>query len=252
MNTACVIAVLDTGINSDNVKGGSCFPEISFGAEVEMPAALKVHGTDICNTIFKIAPEVTLLPVQITNEFGQLNTPLLEAALDWILQEHQRMNIKIVCAAFADYTHYVSDMAFADTKVRHQIALLKDRGVMMIAAAGNWQAAFKDKAAQGMAWPAIIREVISVGALDGNGHIAPYSQRLNMAMGTGCATTVFAVPDVPGDTSGATAVVAGVIAKCYIGKGDFNVDALMEQLESNLQTIRDEEGNLWPVLFYRP
>ncbi|KAA5534533.1 S8/S53 family peptidase [Taibaiella lutea] len=252
MNAACVVAVLDTGINTDNITGGNYLPEISFNPETDIPVTLKAHGTDVCNTILKIAPEAILLPVQITNEFGQLNTPLLEAALDWILQKHQQMNIKVVCAAFADYTHHLTDKDFADSKVRHQIILLKEQGVIVVAAAGNHQLSFNDKAIQGMAWPAIIREVVSVGALNREGQIATYSQRLNKGMKTDCATTVFTMPDAPGDTSGATAVMAGVIAKLYTQHPGLTTTQLTAQLKSDMQIAKDEEENLWPVFFYRP
>lgn len=247
MDAQCVVAVLDGGINADRMSSGNYLPGISFNPDVDIPVALRAHGTDVCNTILKMAPEATLLPVQITNEFGQLNTPLLETALDRILSHHRQMNIKIICAAFADYTHHTSDADFTDSKVYRQIASLKEEGVMVVAAAGNWYASFKEKAVQGMAWPAIIRTVISVGVLDENGGIAACSQRLNKNLSTGCATTVFTMPGAPGDTSGATAVVAGVLAGLYLKHPDLTGPELMQQFESELQSIEDEEGNLWPV-----
>jgi len=249
MNAGCVVAVLDAGINADIVNSGNYLPEISFNPDVEISAALRAHGTDVCNTILKMAPEATLLPLQITNEFGQLNTPLLETALDWILQHHRQMNIRIICAAFADYTHHISDADFADSKIYRQIALLKEQGVMMVAAAGNWYASFKDKAAQGMAWPAIIKTVVSVGALDADGRIAACSQRLNSNKNTDCATTVFTITNAPGDTSGATAVVAGALAGLYLKQPELTVSELMKQFASALQLI-EEDGDLWSAYLY--
>lgn len=245
-----VVAVLDTGINEKDMKAESYLPEKAFHPKAA-PAALKAHGTDVCNTILHIAPEAMVLPVQITNVFGQLDTPSLEAALDWILREHRQMNIKIICAAFADYTHRLSDLNFEGSKVKQQVSLLKEQGVVLVAAAGNWYASFKDKATQGMAWPAILREVVSVGALDDTGQIAAYSQRLNKAMDTACATTVFAIPAVPGDTSGATAVVSGILTRLYLQQPELSVEELIKLFESGLQKIKDEDGNQWPVFIAR-
>lgn len=248
MEARCVVAVLDTGINIEDIKGGSYLPEMAFHPERALPAALKAHGTDVCHAIMKMAPEAVLLPVQVTNAFGQLNTPFLEAALDWIIERHRQMNIKIICAAFADYTHQWSDADFEESKVKRQVALLKEQGVVVVAAAGNWYASFKDKATQGMAWPAILREVVSVGALDNKGGIADYSQRLNRAVDRGCATTVFTMPAAPGDTSGATAVVAGALARLCLQWPGLSAAKLIALFESELQSIEDKDGARWPAL----
>jgi len=94
---------------------------------------------------------------------------------------------------------------------------------------------------QGMAWPAILREVISVGALDGTG-LHFLSQRLHESHGSGCRTTLFATPAPPGDTSGAAARIAGRLAA--LG-GD------VDRLLTETTPVRDDaDGLVWPSIIF--
>jgi hypothetical protein len=232
MDPHFVIAVLDTGILSSELPHVRLLPEVLINAHGgSNERQIKEHGTQIAATIATFAPEAWILPLNLTNQLGQLTTPVLEHALQFVLDHHRTQHINLVCAAFADFSNHQSDAKFQGTTTQELIAALRSQGVMVVAPAGNW---FQDfEGMQGMGWPGILREVVSVGAWleseDGT-ILAPYSQRLEKGGAGGCHTTLFEKPGPPGDTSGATAVVVGRLARLCIDHPNVDVEQLLEML----------------------
>ncbi len=251
---ATVVAVVDTGIDPERLRGAVLLPGVNLTAEGDPgdTADRHGHGTAVAATILRFAPRARLVPIRVIGRRGMLGAPEdLEAAFGWLIEHRASLGLGLVCAPFGDSTHATSDAAHRGSRLCEQIAALRALRVATVAAAGNWYAECRAFGPQGMAWPALLREVISVGAarreIDGL-MLAPTSQRLHAGLGTGCHTTVFAVPGEPGDTSGAAAGVAGLLAAIRSGGREADVDALVRTMLASAQIARDEHGTPWPAL----
>ncbi|NBD23165.1 S8 family serine peptidase [Paenibacillus glycinis] len=250
-----VVAIVDSGIDPDRLPSGTVLlPGVNLSGDGDIadtgdPAG---HGTAVASTILRIAPGVRLLPVKTMNRRGVLReAALVESALAWIATRREALGIGIVCAAFADSSHRVSDESLRGTAVRRLIAELREAGVPTVAAAGNWYPEHRARSRHGMAWPAIIREAVSVGALAGREEgvkLANASQRLHASLGTGCSTTFFALPGEPGETSGAAAVVAGCLAALRQSFPGESVDASVVRLRRIQREVADADGLRWPTV----
>jgi len=120
-----------------------------------------------------------------------------------------------------------------------------------VAPAGNGFRAARRWSEQGMAWPAILREIVSVGALTMD-RLADNSQRLHVDHGGDCRTTLFAEPLELPDTSGAAAVVAGRLAGLQVELPHATVDELVAGLLGQCREVQDEDGTFWQALMRAP
>lgn len=253
-DAAAVVAVVDTGITPELFANARLLPGINLSREgnAHDTSDRADHGTAVAATVLRFAPQAWLVPVKLVGRRGALRDPqALEAAFDWLLDRQRSLGIDIVCATFADSSHSVSDESYRGSRLQRQIAALREVGVATVAPAGNWYPARRRGNPQGMAWPAIIREVVSVGAAarrpDGL-WLTQNTQRLHIGLGTGCSTTIFVEPGEPGETSGAAAVIAGCLAALRQSCTGSTVSALVQELLRFVQEARDENGLAWPAV----
>jgi hypothetical protein len=243
------VAVIDTG-----VTGASGGVNVTGNGGRLDTADYCGHGTAVAGTVCEVAGGVRIVPVKAIGDDGVLATPRhLDAAFDWVLDHHERLGIAVVCAAIGDATHATSDLLYRDGAVCRIIAALRAVRVPTVAAAGNGQSEHEYYGGPyGCSWPAVLRETVSVGAAqqDPDGALTPHprSQRLHASLGTGCATTLFAVPGAPGGTSGAAAVVTGLLAAARRERPADNVDELLAALLRGAGAVRDAAGHAWPVV----
>lgn len=232
-----LVYLLDTGLLPGRIPADAVVDRVNFAGDGE---AGSPHGTAVATTILAECPDAKLVVVRVLDDRGWLRSPDgVEAAFAWIAGQRPT-GPAVVCTAFGDMFHHRSDAEFRGSPVARDIADLKARGIPTVAAAGNMYPRFRQAQPQGMAWPAILREVISVGALDEDGAPHFLSQRLHESHGSGCHTTLFATPAPPGDTSGAAARVAGRLAALW---------ADVERLLAPARPVRDgETGLAWPGL----
>jgi hypothetical protein len=247
------VAVVDTGL----VPGlPAALPGINVsgcGAPQDT-SDRRGHGTAIARTIWATDPGVRVVPVKAIGEDGVLREPTgIEAALRWVCEHREELGIAVVCLAVADATQRTTDAALRDTPVRHLITRLWAEGVPTVVPAGNRRLELRLRhGAQGNAWPAILREVVSVGAAqigpEGALRLSARTQRLHRDIGTGCATTIFAVPGPPDGTSGAAAVVAGRLAALRRDHPHDAAAELLARLLRRQRLVRDDDGLRWPCL----
>ncbi|MFC0334686.1 S8 family serine peptidase [Paenibacillus sepulcri] len=253
--TGVVVAVIDSGIDPDRLQHGTAMlPGVNLSGDGDGGDTRDYagHGTAVAATIARIAPGSRLLPVKLMNRRGVLrDTAMIESALAWIIEHREELGIGVVCAAFADSSHRTSDEPLRGSTLQRQVAALREAGIPTVTAAGNWYPEHRGRSLHGMAWPAILRETVSAGALD-NGEegvrLANTSQRLHQSLHTGCSTTLFTWPGDPGETSGAAAVVSGCFAALRQADPDASVDALVGRLLRFGREAADENGLLWPVI----
>lgn len=248
------VAVIDTGISVDLLENAMITPGINLSGEgcEDNTTDRNGHGTAVASTILQLAPQSPILPIKLMVDCGYLRLPnQLEVAFEWILAHRTRLGIGVICAPFADGSHRTDDQPHRGSRLRSLIAALRTAGVATVAPAGNGYRQNRIWGEQGMAWPAILREVISAGAIthiDGLPRLSPKTQRLNSILGTGCCTTAFVVPGEPGGTSGAAAVVAGCLATLQGIYPGITVDELVKQLMLFHCDVIDNDLLTWPVL----
>lgn len=246
-----MICLIDDGIAPDTLPHSFLAGGINFsdeGAEHQFQAGPHSHGTAMAQTLFETCPQGRVFVVRLLDRYGHLNdVERLAQVFDWLARQRAALGITLVCAPLADNALHMSDDAFRQTPLAEHVAQLRRAGVPTLMPAGNRNASASAIERPGMAWPAILRDVISVGALSGNhGHtLHATSKRLAASAGSPCATTLFAHPGEPGQTSGATARAAGLMAAMQLRYPGIDVQACLDHLR---HPWTDQHGQCWPVL----
>ena len=222
------VAVLDTGLNTGHVDfAGRVIAQRNFtpdnGGNVNDATDGQGHGTNVGGIIVAnddhigIAPEANIIPVKVLGNTGGGSFAWIDKALQWVLDNHKKYNITVVCMSLGDGSNRTSDDNLSNNSIRLKIRSLRKKRVAVTIAAGNDY--FKHKSKQGMGYPAIIRECVSVGAVydaaEGSfsygsgakahstraGQITPFSQRLHPVVNRHTRTDIFA-PGAPVTSSG--------------------------------------------------
>jgi hypothetical protein len=248
------VAVIDSGVDGARVAAPRVVPGINLSGDGAADDTLDRfgHGSQVALTIAAHAPMATILPVKLLGDRGCLRQHAqLEAAFEWILAQRVPRRIGVVCAAFADASCLQSDLDFRGTPMQVLIARLRDCGVPTVAPAGNGFRSGPDHGSPGMAWPAILREVVSVGALDRKPDrarvLTASTQRLRAQPGQACQTTVFSVAGPPYGASGAAAAVAGLLALLRHRHPRVSVERLVAQLVAQHGSDCISGAAPWPL-----
>lgn len=221
-------AVLDTGINTAHVDfdgrivAGRNFTNDAGGDPNNVNDG-NGHGTNVAGIIMSrgdhtgIAPEARVAPLKVLANNGSGSFAWVNQALDWVLQNRDTHNISAVCMSLGDGGNYVDDDLDGSDPLADKIAALRDARVAVVVAAGNDY--FDHGSKQGMGYPAILRNTVSVGSVydaeEGGfqymsgaeafstraGQITPFSQRLHPTVNRVTRTEIFA-PGAPVTSSG--------------------------------------------------
>ena len=221
------VAVLDTGLNTQHVDfAGRVIAQRNFtadnGGNMDDATDGNGHGTNVGGIIVAngdhkgIATGANILPIKVLSNEGGGSFDAIDQALGWVLENREKHNITVVSMSLGDSGNYTSDDFGADP-IQQKIRKLRAARVPVVVAAGNDY--FSHNSQQGMGYPAIIRECVSVGALyDGPGggfnygsgakalsrqagQITPFSQRLHRSVNRATNTRIFA-PGAPVTSSG--------------------------------------------------
>jgi len=222
------VAVLDTGLRTTHVDfAGRVLPGRNFtpdnGGDPADPSDGQGHGTNVAGIIcagdihIGIAPGARIVPVKVLGNDGSGSFAGIRDALQWVIDHHREHGISAVCMSLGDGGNYQNDEDFPGDGIGSRMRQLSELGVVCCVAAGNDY--HSHNSVQGMGYPAIFRETVSVGAVfDENegsfsyqsgavafstapDRITPFSQRLHARVGAGCATDIFA-PGAPVTSSG--------------------------------------------------
>lgn len=226
------VAVLDTGLNPAHIDfAGRILAQVNFtndnGGDKNNANDGNGHGTNVGGIITAggnhtgMAPGANIIPIKVLTNQGGGDFRWIDQALQWVIDNQEAHNITAVCMSLGDGGNYTSDTfavwEFLRNSVRRKIQTLKAKRVAVVIAAGNDFYSHKSK--QGMGFPAIIRECVSVGAVydaDGGGYsygsgarslvtkrgqITPFSQRLHNSVNKDTHTDIFA-PGAPVTASG--------------------------------------------------
>ncbi len=222
------VAVLDTGLNAAHVDfAGRVAAQVNFtadnGGDANNAADGNGHGTNVAGIIAAngdhkgVATGAGVIPIKVLANSGGGSFASVRAALEWVRDNRETHGISAVCMSLGDSGNYNSDSHLENDPIRAVIRELRDARVPVVIAAGNGY--FQHNSQQGMSYPAIIRECISVGAVydaeEGSfsygsgatafssraGQITPFSQRLHKSLNRHTKTDVFA-PGAPVTSSG--------------------------------------------------
>ena len=227
------VAVLDTGLNTAHVDfAGRVVAQRNFTADNngndDDATDGQGHGTNVTGIIaargdhIGIAPGANVIPLKVLPNKSGGDFNWVDQALQWVIDHREEHGISAVCMSLGDSANYTSDdfglsIFSIRTRIRSRIRTLRDARVPVVIAAGNDY--FKHGSKQGMSFPAILRECVSVGAVydavEGGfryasgavanaskpGQITPFSQRLHESVNAVTHTRIFA-PGAPVTSSG--------------------------------------------------
>jgi hypothetical protein len=186
----------DNGGDPDNAADGN-------GIATAVTGVIAANGDHV-----GLAPAANIVPLKVMLDNGGGNFAWVTQALQWLLDNHQRLGISVVCLDLGDGSNRANDDGLDDDPVASLIGRLAGDRVAVVAPAGNSFVQYKGQ--QGMSYPAIVRQCISVAAVfaaaEGEyragggataystrpGQITPYSQRLHFSVGQEACTDIFA------------------------------------------------------------
>lgn len=225
-------AVLDTGLNASHVDFTGRTPfQRNFtpdnNADPANAADGNGHGTNVAGIIaaggdhYGMAPEANIIALKVLTNTGGGDFSYVDQALGWILDNLAETKISAVCMSLGDGGNYTDDSAFTRYQVhiaiQEKIRKLRKQKVAVVIAAGNDY--YRHGSQQGMSFPGILRECVSVGAVydadEGSfsyasgaaahstraGQITPFSQRLHPSANSTTYTDIFA-PGAPVTSAG--------------------------------------------------
>ena len=273
------VAVLDTGLRDSHVDfEGRVVAQRNFtpnnGGDPDDAEDGHGHGTHIAGLIaaggvhWGVAPKAGLVPVKVLQNEGEQDLfAKVNEGLGWVLETAADHGIRLVVLALGDGKNHVSGLRFAQTSIHARIQELTERGIPVVAAAGNGYHRLRSQ--QGMAFPAVLREALSVSAVyssnlgcqkysdggiafsTGPDRLIPFSQRLHETLSPDSQTGVFA----PGaklvssgivtnqgqagfdGTSQAAAMVAGILL--LMQQYHFRVTRRFPTVEELVRWVRD-------------
>lgn len=246
-----MICLIDDGIAAAALPPGVLAGGINFsdeGAPAAFEASEQGHGTAMATTLLRGCPHGQLFVIKLLDHYGHLNDiDRLSWVFGWLAEQRARLGVTLICAPLADNACHLDDEAYRHGALARHTAALRQAGVATLMPAGNRNSPDRVVEEQGMAWPAILRDVVSVGALDDGSTLALHevSKRLAATPGSACATRLFARPGEPGQTSGATAHAAGLMAAVQLRHPGIGVQACLQRLS---KPWADQHGHTWPVL----
>jgi subtilisin family serine protease len=268
------VAVIDTGIDYNNpALGGGWGRRVitgyNFVNNTSDPMDDNGHGTHVAGIIGSsdatytgIVPDVNFVALKVLDASGSGSFGAVDQALQWVAAHQAQYNIVAVNLSLGAGNYATNPYTFLES----DFAALKSEGVFIASASGNSYYTYGSQ--QGLAYPAISPQVVSVGAVwDGDfgavswvsgardnatapDHIASFTQRSSgldiLAPGAMITSTYLhnTFQQMAG-TSMATPVVAGAAAllhQALDAGGDHahaNEDSILSLMRNTGLTVID-------------
>ncbi|MCC7250509.1 S8 family serine peptidase [Hyphomicrobium sp.] len=249
-----IVAVIDSGCWADHPNlRGRVLPGVAFlgGQSSTDTSDSYGHGTSVAGLIagnanLGVAPKAKILPIKVIRD-NRDTTNLMDriaAALEWLVGQPNLVAVNISLGNDENYSSLASlpaELTSSHHRISTAITALRQARIPIVAAAGNAYAMHASSV--GMCYPAVIPEIVSVGAVHSSASVtnttysfgnaktfqshldamAPFSQRLPQTSNQ--AFTRLIAPGAPvlvthadgrftseSGTSLAAPLVAGVIA----------------------------------------
>jgi serine protease AprX len=178
------VAVLDTGIFANHsvfTNSGKLdwFERIvNFYDVIEnqstIPRDDHGHGTwttsilgGNCSEYQGVAPDVNLVILKIFDSTGETNASILEKAINWVIQNKDVFDIKIVSMSFGAKPEPDNHNEIA--RIHNLARTLIENGILVVAAGGNDGDPSKEYGDESINAPASDKTVLAVGGVDYSG-----------------------------------------------------------------------------------
>lgn len=172
------LCVMDTGVSPHL---DLCLPQNRIVGAVDMINGEKYayddngHGTFVAGvacgngvsggrTICGVAPKANILSLKVIEKSGESGTFKILDGMQWLFDNFRRYGVRVVCMSFgADPLEYADPLKMG-------AEMLSRSGLIVVAASGN-------SGENLLKSPAISSEIISVGSVDSQNNIAPFTSR---------------------------------------------------------------------------
>ena len=260
------IAVIDTGVDVEHpfIAGRdilqACFADRCPNERGRMTGEgaarpVNAHGTHVAGIalgrgedVAGVAPGAGLIAINVFNPDGGARNSNILAALDWLvgLARTERFDIASANMSLGVARHFSSPCP--DRLYELAARLLARHGVVIVAAAGN------ESRADGIAHPACVRNIVSVGAIDKNFDVADFSNSAPildlLAPGVAIGSSVprsegsdAPFREYPG-TSMAAPHIAGAFAVLKQAAPERSHEELFRSLIANGRDVRDPRSGI--------
>lgn len=128
-----------------------------------------------CSEYQGVAPDVNLVILKIFDSTGETNASVLENAINWVVQNKDVFDIKIVSMSFGAKPEPDNHDEIA--RFHSLTRTLIDNGILVVAAAGNDGGPSKDYGDGTINAPASDKAVLAVGGVDYEGYMYPNSAK---------------------------------------------------------------------------
>ncbi len=251
------IAIIDTGICShmdflvptnrckfiDFVGShDECYDDNGHGTAV---ASIACGNGLLSGTKFSgIAPKSNIISLKAVNSLGEGSVFAILNAMQWIFDNAQKYNIKVVCMSFG-----ANPIVGGIDPLSEGASVLWKSGIVVVASAGNSGPNYNT-----IMSPGINPNIITVGGAEFNGDkvsVAPFSSRGEKGMGIKPDLVTHSVDIVACSAKGKYAkftgtsmsapIVAGVAGLILSKRPDFTPDKVKELLMENTTKLSDEK-----------
>lgn len=209
------VAVIDTAINYDHsafVADGDNSSGPHFGGDNKVVAGYdfynndpdpgtssEQHGTGVASIIASddasnpgMAPGADIAALQVFGSDNSDSLNKIRSALDWIIANHEKYNITVVNMSFSDGSNFLRDFSSSligtQKDIFDRIQKLYSLNIPVVTATGNSMKGTQ----QGVGYPAIISNTISVTASNADDQLWGNAQRLGRQTGNPSATDLAA------------------------------------------------------------
>lgn len=193
------IAILDTGISpvDDFVKPSNRIIAFKdFINNKEIPYDDNCHGTHVAgiaggnglssNGKYKgIAPNCNLISVKVLNEEGKGNAGDVLAGIQWIIENKEKYNIRILNLSIGTNNEYSND------PLVKAVEMAWDLGIVVTIAAGN-----NGPKPHSITSPAISKKIITIGASDDHESVELWGNTLINFSGRGPTAECIVKPEI--------------------------------------------------------
>ena len=165
------VAIVDTGYALNEVGPGGIMTSANInGPKTDIPSddgdayydPAAGHGTFIAGIIEQLAPGCQLQIVDVLSTYGDGDEAEISTALEQLSKQKGEDFVQLVNLSFSAYS------PFGMAALAYAVARLQANGTVVVASAGN-------DATCVPTYPAVLPGVVSVGAIDGDGNAATFT-----------------------------------------------------------------------------
>lgn len=170
------LCVLDTGVSphtdlsvpKDRIKGfkdfvgGREFPYDDNGHGTFVTGVAAGSGLLSAGKVRGVAPEADVVALKAISASGETGAFTILEAMQWLFENAARLNVKVACMSFG------ADPLPSADPLKLGAEMISRRGVTVVCASGN-------SGVGGLKSPGVSSEVITVGAVDEDLKVAPFT-----------------------------------------------------------------------------